>query len=139
MQTTVYRQQHGEILRSLDHVNRMMESASEQDICLELSRLAGVVKMHLTLEDKNLYPRMLEHSDPAVRETAAEYQRTMGNLAPAYLSFHEKWMRSGAIEQERVQFIKEFGNVRDALKQRIALENSGLYDLVDKQNIRLAS
>lgn len=139
MQTTVYRQQHGEILRSLDQVNRIVESAPEQDICLELSRLAGVVKMHLTLEDKNLYPRMLEHSDPAVRETAAEYQRSMGNLAPVYLGFHEKWMRSDAIEQDRAQFIKEFGTVRDALKQRIALENSGLYDLVDKQNIRLAS
>ncbi len=117
----------------------MMSAASEQEVCLELSRLAGIVKIHLSLEDKNLYPRMLEHADASVRETAQEYQRSMGDLAPVYLAFHEKWMRSGAIEKDRQLFIKEFTGVREALKKRIELENANLYDVIDKQNIRLAS
>jgi hemerythrin-like domain-containing protein len=139
LQTELYRRQHGEILRHLDALDKLAAAAPEQEVCLELSRLGGVVKLHLNLEDKNLYPRMLEHGDPAVRATAEDFQRTMSDLAPIYVAFHEKWIRAGAVDSNRSQFAAEFRTVRDALRQRIDKENRGLYDVIDKNNILVAS
>jgi hypothetical protein len=82
---------------------------------------------------------MLAHQDAQIRATAEKYQQTMADLAPAYIAFHEKWMRSGAIDGERAQFVKDFTQVSNALKQRIQFENEGLYNLIDDNDIRLAS
>lgn len=139
MQTELYRRQHGEILRHLDALDKLAGAAPEQEVCLELSRLGGVVKLHLTLEDKNLYPRMLEHGDAGVRATAEEFKRTMSDLAPVYVAFHDKWIRPGAVDANRFQFAAEFRTVRDALRRRIDKENRGLYDVIDKNNIEVAS
>lgn len=133
MQTKLFRQQHGEILRALDHVDGMCKNESEQTLCSELARLAGIVKLHLALEDKNLYPAMHKNADAQVRATAEEYQRTMGNLAPHYIAFHEKWIGAGAIAGDRAGFIKDFLQIRDALRTRIDLENRNLYDVVDQK------
>lgn len=130
MQTKLFRQQHGEILRSLDEIDRV-RNGSEQQICGELARLAGIVKMHLTLEDKNLYPAMFKHADAQVRATAEEYQRTMGDLAPAFIAFHEKWTRAGAITADHSGFLRDYMRIAEALKRRIDLENHNLYNLVD--------
>lgn len=139
MQTELFRKQHGEILRHLDALDKLAGAAPEQEVCLELSRLGGVVKLHLALEDKNLYPRMLEHGDPAIRATAEEYQRTMSDLAPVYVAFHEKWIKPGAVDANRFEFAKEFRAVREALRQRIDKENRGLYDVIDKNDVKVAS
>lgn len=116
-----------------------MGTAPENEIGLELARLSGIVKLHLALEDKNMYPRMIEHPDDAVRKTAAEYQRTMAALAPAYAAFHEKWIQTGAIAAARAEFIREFTAVGDALRTRIDQENRGLYDFIDNKGVLLAS
>lgn len=135
VQTKLYRQQHGEILRHLDQVQKTIPAGTEHEICLELSRLAGVLKMHLTLEDQNLYPRMLAHENAMIRKTAENYQLTMSQLAPAYMAFHEKWTKHGAIDADRAQFAKAFAEIRDALQQRIQRENEGLYQLIDEHEI----
>lgn len=137
MQTKLFRQQHGDILRSLSEVKRLAADAPEQEVSLALSRLAGVVKLHLTLEDQNMYPRMLAHEDAVVRETAQQYQRTMGELAPAYVAFHEAWTKPGAIDAQRQAFLRDFTQIEAALQQRITRENEGLYDLIDRANIAL--
>lgn len=137
MQTKLFRQQHGDILRSLSEVKRLAADAPEQEVSLALSRLAGVVKLHLTLEDQNMYPRMLAHADVNVRETAERYQHTMGELAPVYIAFHETWTKPGAIDAQRQAFLRDFGQIEAALQQRIALENEGLYDLIDRVDLAL--
>lgn len=133
MQTKLFRQQHGEILRALDHLDGLSHNEPEQTLCSELSRLAAIVKLHLALEDKNLYPAMYKNADPQVRATAEEYQQTMGDLAPKYVAFHEKWIAAGAIAGDRPGFIRDFATVRDALRLRIDLENRNLYDVVDRK------
>lgn len=82
---------------------------------------------------------MLEDKDPTVQSTALEYMKTMGDLAPAYLAFHDKWIQHGAIAAQRSDFISAFNGVSDALRERIARENEDLYDLIDRRNIAMAS
>lgn len=103
-----------------------------------IAKLAGILKIHLAMEDSALYPRMLAHPEAAVRETAAEYQRSMGQLAPAFEAFYEKWRRHGAIESAPEEFASAWRGIVDALNQRMDLEDANLYDLVDER-VELAS
>lgn len=76
---------------------------------------------------------MVAHSDPAVRQTAAEYQQSMGQLAPAFEAFYEKWRRLGAIESEPGEFVTAWRGIVDALNQRMDLEDANLYRIVDER------
>lgn len=98
-----------------------------------LAKLAGVLKIHLAMEDNALYPRMLTHAEPEVRKTAAEYQQSMGQLAPAFEAFYEKWRRHGAIEAAPEEFAGACRAIAQALKQRMDLEDANLYDMVDER------
>lgn len=63
-----------------------------------------MIRAHLKLEDEKLYPVLAQSSDPKIREKAARFQKEMGALAPAYVAFAEKWMRSGGDLRKPVRF-----------------------------------
>ena len=46
-----------------------------------LSTLAGKLKVHLAMEDKSLYPRLMEDSDPKVAATTRRFADEMGGIA----------------------------------------------------------
>jgi hypothetical protein len=131
MQTRIYRRHHDAILCRIETIERMIASAGERDLRTELTRLNGVVAVHLSLEDGSLYPKLLAHNDRTVRELAARYQREMGDLCARYGAFSERWGAIGAILADRKAFVAEFKVVASAIRQRIERENHELYELVD--------
>lgn len=138
MQTKLYRQQHGEMRRLLDEASKNALPLDPESCRSTLARLAGILKIHLAMEDKALYPRMLTHDDAQVRQTAGEYQQSMGQLAPAFESFYERWRLHGAIEQAPQEFSGALRVIQRALRERMDLEDANLYDLVDDR-VNLAS
>lgn len=133
MQTKLYRQQHGEIRRLLGDIQQTLNPTDAEKGRSGLAQLAGVLKIHLAMEDNALYPRMLAHDDAAVRATAAEYQESMGHLAPAFEQFYEKWRRHGAIEADSSEFARSYRALALALEDRMRMEDANLYDLVDRK------
>lgn len=134
MQTSIYRRQHEELERLAGGLAAILETGSATELRTTLARLAGVLKVHLAMEDKNMYPRLLEHEDPEVRSMAAEYQRTMGDLAPAFNGYYDRWSET-AIERDRRGFAEATKGIAAALGARIALENDHLYAMVDRESI----
>lgn len=129
MQTRLYRQQHAEIRRLLDEADRSLVDA---EACRSvLARLAGVLNIHLAMEDRALYPRMMTHDDPLVRETAMAYRQGMGQLGTAFEAFCRKWGAHGAIEVSPDHFSRAQRVMAQALKQRMDMEDGNLFELVD--------
>lgn len=124
--------------RMLDETARCLIPLDPEACRSGLAKLAGVLKIHLAMEDNALYPRMLAHTDAAVRQTASEYQKSMGQLAPAFETFYEKWRRYGEIESAPDEFIAAWRAIADALKKRMDLEDANLYQVAD-EHITLAS
>lgn len=138
MQTKIYRQQHGEMRRMVQELSRYLVPIDPEACRSSLAKLAGILKIHLAMEDNALYPRMLANPDAAVRKIAAEYQQSMGQLAPAFETFYEKWRRHGAIDSAPQEFVDACRGIADALKKRMDLEDANLYQLVDER-VTLAS
>lgn len=135
IRTTTYRTQHEELERIAGELAGKLVAGSADELRKDLIRLAGVLKVHLAMEDRSMYPRLLEHEDAAVRSMAREYQLTMGDLAPAFDAFYQKWMRRNAIEDARADFASETAKIAGALGNRIKLENENLYDMIDRKDI----
>ena len=129
--TQTYRNQHDEIRRAGNDLSVAMRGDDPAAVRRALSRLSGLLEVHLALEDKSFYPVLLKHADPEVRKTAQSYQESMGTLATAYMAFRGRWLRQGAIEEDRPGFEKELNAVWALLDQRIDLENDTLYAMVD--------
>jgi hypothetical protein len=134
LQTSIYRRQHDELGRLVGALAAILETGTPADLRTALARLAGVLKVHLAMEDKNMYPRLLEHADPGVRSLATEYRRTMSDLAPAFTSYYDRWSET-AIERDRRGFAEATKGIAAALAARISLENDNLYAMVDRESI----
>ena len=127
--TRIYRDQHNR-LRS--HVTKMVGASSDSEHKTLLAQLAGSLKMHLKGEDDSLYPHLLAHQDPAVRDKAAQLQRSMGDLAASFDAFYAHWIKPGAIAADVPAYVTELKAVIDALATRMDLEDRELYDLADR-------
>ena len=95
-----------------------------------LSRLAGVLRIHLTIEDEVLYPTLAENPDPTVRATARQYADEMGSLGACFTDYNSRWTIE-SMKADPAAFASETRVVFKALAQRIDRENQILYPMLE--------
>lgn len=133
--TGSFRRQHGEILEITERLSNLLDpytlGKDTGGVRSMLSRLAAKLSVHLTLEDKSLYPALISHPDIEVKSAANRFISEMGNLQRAFEEYARRWGAHGAIEEAPVRFINETGEMLSALKDRIEKEDRELYALCD--------
>lgn len=131
--TRLYREQHGRI-RALTRplLSQNSGELSAAELRASLAKLAGAVKVHLRDEDANFYPVLSVSDDAGVRDTAIAFRTSMGGLAAAFNAFYERWVKPGAIEDDRAGFLADATVVLTQLEQRMDLEDRELYELADR-------
>jgi len=108
---------------------------SEVDnINISLRILAGKVREHLALEDREVYPRLLLYGDSAIVSLVTQYKNGIGNLLPRFNFYIENWSNKAKIQEHSTDFIRETNEILNALLQRVETEDAELYPLVDKLN-----
>ncbi len=135
-QTKTFREQHDELLKiateiasHLD-VDALAKDASK--VRSLLSRLLGVLSIHLSMEDKSLYPRLLAHDDVAIKSMAQRFMDEMGGIGKVLEEYKTKWMTVAKIQDNSAAFVTETKGIIDALALRIEKENNELYEALDK-------
>ncbi len=133
--TTNFRTQHKELLQiATEMSSHLKESELANDAnCVRslLSKLAGKLTVHLAMEDKNLYPSLLNHEDERVRTTAKRFIDEMGGIQEAFSKYVRNWPTSAHIQKNPSGFISETKAIANALSQRIAKEDNELYNMID--------
>ena len=135
-QTKTFREQHDELLKvameiaSLLDVDELKKDANK--VRTLLSRLLGILSIHLSMEDKSLYPRLLAHSDPSIKAMTQRFIDEMGGIAKVLEDYKSKWMTVAKIQANPVDFVNETHGIIDALAMRIAKENDELYAALDQ-------
>ncbi len=134
--TQRFRDQHDDLLKIASeisthlNVNELSHDASE--VRSLLSKLLGRLSVHLSMEDKALYPRLLEHSDERVKSMAKRFIDEMGGLGEAVNVYKDKWPTALAIQKNPGDFIEQTKQIFDALTKRIKKENNELFKTVDE-------
>jgi iron-sulfur cluster repair protein YtfE (RIC family) len=132
--TDKFRTQHDEILALATGITGMLE-AREPDagaVRRQLSVLAGKVNIHLAMEDKALYPRLMERKGSRTHAVASRYMTEMGGLAQVFSDYTARWQVS-AIRADMPGFANDTRKVFGALAQRIERETTELYPLADRE------
>jgi len=126
--------QHTEIL---ELANKFYAYKNEQqvrnnafDISLLLGQVSGKIKIHMTSEDRFLYPALLNHTDAKVRTISTKFADEMGDLAKAFETYKTKYLNSREISSNPAVFLHETQAVLTALSKRIEKENKELYPLI---------
>ena len=104
--------------------------AQAREISLLVSKLSGILSIHLAAEDKYLYPALLKDGDRKVRTTAEQFSREMGQLASVYAAYKDKFMTASQIEADPAGFLQQNQKVLSALANRLEREDRELYPLL---------
>jgi hypothetical protein len=131
--TDKFRTQHEEILAVAGEITGKLKGKPDAtEIRKLLSNLAGKVNFHLAMEDKALYPRLMQSKGSGAQAMATKFQNEMGGLAEVFTNYNNKWQVS-AIRSDADGFAEQTRKVLGALAHRISRENADLYPLADKE------
>ncbi|OGS01774.1 MAG: hypothetical protein A2V88_12640 [Elusimicrobia bacterium RBG_16_66_12] len=134
LKSDTFREQHKKALELMkliqDRLSPAQVAADPQGVAMNLAKLSGVVNVHLSMEDKSLYPALMNHSNPLVKKSAEKFVKEMGGIASGFAAYYRKWnaMTIGAAPD---LFIKETKAIIATLSDRIQREEAELYPLAD--------
>ena len=117
-----------------DEMNIIKELAKKSDIdaaipeiATHINTLAGKINMHLSMEDKYLYPHLAESEDSKIKNMAVKYQEEMGGLAKQFNEFKEKYNTKPHFLEHKATFKTDMTKVFGAIEARVKREESELY------------
>ena len=133
--TQRYREQHTELLEIATEISGYLnesrivnEAAKVRSL---LSRLLAKLKIHLAMEDKNLYPKLLQSNDQTVARMAKSFMDEMSGIGAAVTEYQTKWASAMQIQNSPKEFVAHTKAIFTALKARIDKENNELYHAAD--------
>lgn len=129
-----FKQQHLEILGSIATLRRhahagIVEHAAE--IAALIIAMSSVIKVHLAVEDRMLYPAVQKSPDPALASMGRAYQEEMQAIASAYIDFSRRWNTAAQVARAPEQFRSEANTVLKAVHQRMQKENREFYPAIE--------
>ena len=134
--TDKYRQQHNELLalatelQGLLHEEALAKDSTAARSCL--AKLMGKLSLHLSSEDKVLYPELEAHKDASVAAVARRFAGEMKNTTAQVVAYNGRWPTPSAIKANPQGFAKETKEVIKVLADRIKRENQELYAVADR-------
>ena len=134
--TKSFRDQHDDLLKTASeiaarlNIDQLSNDASE--VRNLLSELLGKLNVHLSMEDKALYPKLLNHPDEEIKSMARRFIDEMGGIGDAVKAYKTKWPHALAIQKNPGDFIEQTKGIFNALTNRIEKENNELYKIVDE-------
>ena len=136
--TGIYREQHDSLLEIAGTLSKQLDPQSlgenAQSARQTLSSLLGKLNVHLSMEDKSLYPQLLSDSDHKIKLTAENFVSEMGDIGKVLTEYKTKWASALPIQENPADFITETEGILSALGDRISRENNELYPLLDNQS-----
>jgi hypothetical protein len=132
-----FRRQHDDLLELALEIDAALKGpafpGNARDVRRMMARFKGKLVVHSSMENEALYPRLLEHGDPAVRALAQNLFDELGGIYDAFATHHGKWSSVELIEADPSGYAKHTHEIFDKLKLRMARENNELYPLADRE------
>jgi DUF438 domain-containing protein len=92
-----------------------------------VNTLAGKLNIHMTSEDKFLYPALVESKDAQLKEIAKQYSEEMGHIHVKFNNYKSKFNTKSKISGDIEGFLSESKEIIKLLENRISKEDMHLY------------
>ncbi|WP_298398568.1 hemerythrin domain-containing protein [Sphingobium sp.] len=126
------RLQHAEIGRAADRLAELTAIPDKPTTVGAIRwHLARLLMTHLALEDRILYPALLQADDADVRAATQTLQIDTGRLAEHFSLYMTAWS-DDRIAREWPSFCRETHQMLSTLRKRIEREEETLYPLADQ-------
>ena len=92
-----------------------------------LSSLSGILNVHLAMEDRSLYPHLVEHRDLQLRTLAQRFLNERAALRQRYDEYRASWSSAAVIEGRAERFIDDTRTILGMLWTRMKMEDDVLH------------
>lgn len=134
--TAPLRAQHDELLALAGELLPWLEAervaGQAEQVHALLGRFLALVNVHLALEDKLLYARLVTHERRDVAELARRFTAEWGSLRTTAKELERRWDGPAKLRARPTEFVSEVGAALASTRARIERENAEIYDLADR-------
>lgn len=126
--------QHAQILDGIAALRNLAHAGIQehaQEIAKHITALSSVVKLHLAIEDRILYPTLQTGKNAALAAMSKTYQDDMKGIASAYIAFSRHWSSAEIVAEQAEQFRTEANSVLKTLYTRVQKENAEFYPAIE--------
>lgn len=134
-----FKHQHREILTCIAELRELARGGIEahaRQIAGRIIAMSSLIKLHLAVEDRVLYPALQASGDQALMRMSQQYQGEMQGIARAYLAFAARWNTAASLTQQPEAFRSEANQVLKLLFERMKQEDSEFYPAIDALETR---
>jgi hemerythrin superfamily protein len=134
------KEQHGKLrervlaLQTLLRSDATKNKANQQLADTMLREFLVEVRDHLKLEDHDLYPELLVHEDPMVKQTAWGFIRGESPLRKEIEQYAKKWLKGDELTITD-SFLQDTNEVFEALFKRMDSEEQVLFPRLESSNV----
>jgi hypothetical protein len=124
--------QHRELVRTATEMFGWLDAGKLRargatDVHRALSSLSGILKVHLAMEDRSLYPHLVNHRDLQLRTLAVRFLDERAALRQGYDDYQHRWPSAIAIERDAERFIDESRKILGMMWTRMKMEDDVLH------------
>lgn len=126
--------QHEDIYASIDRLRQHARAGiarHAEQIAAGVVAMSSLIKLHLAVEDRLLYPSLRESEDPALARMGREYQDEMKSIATVYEAFSRRWNTASNVMADPEGFRRDANTVLKLLHQRIRREDKSFYPVIE--------
>jgi hemerythrin-like domain-containing protein len=131
--------QHDSIMAEIvlleEEIKKGSNAMDTAKAALHISKLAGLLKIHLLEEDKFLYPDLFNSANNEIKDLAQRYNKEMGSLSEEYTDFKNNYNVGNKLKGKEAVFLSDAKKIIEILKRRISKENTELYRIIKEKNL----
>jgi len=122
---------HVEFRVMIDDIRQLLADedvvAVANEVMSLISRLNGQLMVHLTMEDRHVYPALLASENSNIQNLANQFKGEIGGLFLAFQDYRLKWSCAQQIVEDPTEFLIDTEAIFSILNKRMALEDESLY------------
>lgn len=130
-----FKHEHEEILHGIAAL-RGLSHAGVADNAAEIARgivaMSSVIKLHLSAEDRVLYPGLQASGDRTLAALGWQFQQEMSSIAASYVEFARRWNTPERVHADPAGFRADANRVLRAVHERMQRENRDFYPLIER-------
>ena len=129
-----FKHQHIDILSGIARLRQLSHAGvadNAEAIAAGIVRVSGIIKLHLAVEDRSLYPALEASGDAELAAMSRQYRGEMQGIADAYMRFAGNWNTARAVALAPDAFRAEANVVLRQVYERIQREDRHFYPAID--------